>query len=138
LDVLKERLPVARVVFDPRTVREARDGQRGVKARVQPNSGSAQGTLGGASQWNTPGVYYADLTLGGRVITVKLLRKHDSGTHVRYLYTTDLSLSGEEACLAGDRGPQRDVKAHSSFWGASGLPHDLHRQQRPQGAGGGA
>jgi len=72
------------------------------------------------------------------VITVKLLRKHDSGTHVRYLYTTDLSLSGEEACLAGDRGPQRDVKAHSSFWGLRGLPHDLHRQQRRQGAGGGA
>ena len=46
--------PVARVVFDPRTVREARDGQRGVKAQVQPNSGSAQGTLGGASQWNNP------------------------------------------------------------------------------------
>ena len=38
---------------------------------------------GGTSQWNTPGVYYADLTLGGRVITVKLLRKHDSGTHAR-------------------------------------------------------
>jgi hypothetical protein len=26
----------------------------------------------------------------------KLLREHDSRTHVRYLYTTDLSLSGEE------------------------------------------
>jgi hypothetical protein len=24
-------------------------------------------------------------------------------THVRYLYTTDLSLSGEEACRVGDR-----------------------------------
>jgi len=33
------------VVFDSRTVREARDGQRGVKAQVQPNSGSARGTL---------------------------------------------------------------------------------------------
>jgi len=31
------------------------------------------------------------------VITVKLLvRERDSGTHVRYLYTTDLSLSEEE------------------------------------------
>ena len=38
-------LPVARVVFDPRTVREARDGQRGVKAQVQPSPGSARGTL---------------------------------------------------------------------------------------------
>jgi len=38
--------------------------------------------------------------------------------------------------------PPRDVKAlgleDSSFWGASGLPHDLHHQQRRQGAGGGA
>ncbi|WP_172634112.1 transposase [Metallosphaera yellowstonensis] len=61
-----------------------------------------------------PGVYYADLTLGGRPITVKLLvreRKRDSGTHVRYLYTNDLSLSEEEACCVGDRGPPRDVKA---------------------------
>ena len=76
------------------------------------------------------------------MITVKLLRKHDSGTHVRYLYTTDLSLSGEEACLAGDRGPQRDVKAMGLLileeGEASGLPHDLHRQQRRQGASGGA
>jgi len=38
-------LPVARIVFDPRAVREARDGQHGVKAQVQPNSGSAQDTL---------------------------------------------------------------------------------------------
>ena len=57
-----------------------------------------------------PGLYYADLTLGGQAITVKLLvreHKRDSGTHARYLYTTDLSLSEEEieeACLAGDRG----------------------------------
>ena len=47
-------------------------------------------------------------------------------THVRCLYTTDLSLSEEveEACLAGDRGPPRDVKAlgleDSSFWGLQG------------------
>ena len=53
-------------------------------------------------------------------------RKRDSGTHARYLYTTDLSLSEEveEACLAGDRGPPRDVKAlgleDSSFWGLQG------------------
>jgi len=38
-------LPVARVVFDPSTVREARDGQRSVKAQVQPSPGSARGTL---------------------------------------------------------------------------------------------
>jgi hypothetical protein len=30
LDVLKERFRVSRVVFDSSTVREARDGQRGV------------------------------------------------------------------------------------------------------------
>nr|WP_172634140.1 hypothetical protein [Metallosphaera yellowstonensis] len=41
-----------------------------------------------------------------------LVREHkrDSGTQARYLYTTDLSLSGEEACRVGDRGPPRDVK----------------------------
>jgi len=109
-----------------------------VVSRLKSNrtQGRAQGTLGGASQWNTPGVYYADLTLGGRVVTVKLLRKHDSRTHARYLYTTDLSLSGEEACLAGDRGPPRDVKALGLLileeGEASGLPHDLHRGQRRQ------
>jgi len=39
---------------------------------------------------------------------VKLLvrEREDSRTHARYLYTTDLSLSGEEACLAGDRRQQ--------------------------------
>ena len=72
-----------------------------------------------------PGVYYADLTLGGRVIMVKLLvreHKRDSGTHARCLYTTDPSLSEEveEAFRVGDRGTPRDVKAlgleDSSFW----------------------
>ena len=46
-----------------------------------------------------PGVYYADLTLGARAVTVKLLvweYKRDSGSHVKCLYTTDLSLSEEE------------------------------------------
>ena len=45
-----------------------------------------------------PGLYFADLTLGDRVVTVKLLvreHKRDSGTQARYLYTTDLSLSEE-------------------------------------------
>jgi len=71
-----------------------------------------------------------------------LVREHDSGTHVRYLYTTNLSLSGEEACLAGDRGAPRDVKALGLLileeGEASGSPHDLHHQQRRQGADGGA
>ncbi|EHP68906.1 hypothetical protein MetMK1DRAFT_00033550 [Metallosphaera yellowstonensis MK1] len=65
--------------------------------------------MGGTSQWDTPGVYYADLTLGGRVVMVKLLvqeREDSTATHVRYLYTTDPSLSGEEACRAGDRQQQ--------------------------------
>jgi len=66
---------------------------------------------------------------------VKLLvQERDSGTYARYLYTTDLSLSGEEACLAGDRGPPRDVKALGLLileeGEPSGLPHDLHRDQR--------
>jgi len=63
--------------------------------------------------------------------------KRDSGTHARYLYTTDLSLSEEEACRVGDRGPPRDVKALGLLvleeGEASGLPHDLHRDQRRQG-----
>ena len=93
-----------------------------VVSRLKSNriQGRPRGPSGALPSGITPGVYYADLTLGGRVITVKLLRKHDSGTQARYLYTTHLSLSGEEACLAGDRGPQRDVKAHSSFWGLQG------------------
>jgi len=149
LDVLKESFRVSRVVFDSSTVREAREGQRGVKAQVQPGSGSSRPRgpsrrWRDTSEWDTPGVYYADLTLGGQAVTVKLLvreRKRDSGIQARYLYTTDLSLSEEieEACCVGDRGPPRDVKAlgleDSSFWGASGLPHDLHHQQRRQGAG---
>jgi len=72
---------------------------------------------------------------------VKLLvREHkrdSSGTHARrYLYTTDLSLSEEEACRVGDRGTPRDVKALGLLileeGEASGLPHDLHRGQRRQ------
>ena len=75
-----------------------------------------------------PGLYYADLTLGDRAVTVKLLvRKHkrDSGTHARYLYTTDLSLSEEEIEEAWRMRWEieelhRDVKAlgleDSSFW----------------------
>ena len=75
-----------------------------------------------------PGVYYADLTLGDRAVTVKLLvqkYKRDSGTHVKYLYTTDLSLSEEEIEEAWRMRWEieelhRDVKAlgleDSSFW----------------------
>ena len=72
------------------------------------------------------GVYYADLTLGDRVVTVKLLvRERDSGTHVKCLYTTDLSLSEEEIEEAWRMRWEieelhRDVKAlgleDSSFW----------------------
>jgi len=142
---------VSRVVFDSSTVREARDGQRNVKAQVQPSSGSSRSRgpsrrWRDTSEWETPGVYYADLTPGGRAITVKLLvreHKRDSGTHARYLYTTDLSLSEEveEACRVGDRGPPRDVKALGLLIleEASGLPHDLHHHdQRRRGAGEGA
>jgi len=83
------------------------------------------------------------------VVTVKLLvreRKRDSGTHARYLYTTDLSLSEEEieeACRVGDRGAPQGRQGlgtgglHILEEGeASGLPRDLHRDQRRQGADG--
>jgi hypothetical protein len=78
--------------------------------RTQGRPGGPSRRWRDTSEWETPGVYYADLTLGGRPITVKLLvREHkrdSSGTHARYLYTTDLSLSEkvEEACRVGDRG----------------------------------
>ena len=65
-----------------------------------------------------------------------LVQERDSRTYARYLYTTDPSLSGEGACLAGDRGPPRDVKALGLLileeGEAPGLPHDLHRDQRRQ------
>ncbi|EHP70267.1 Archaeal putative transposase ISC1217 [Metallosphaera yellowstonensis MK1] len=70
-------------------------------SRLKSNraQGRPRGPSGAPPSGIPPGVYYADLTLGGRPITVKLLvreRKRDSsGTHARrYLYTTDLSLSG--------------------------------------------
>ncbi|WP_425357371.1 transposase [Metallosphaera yellowstonensis] len=80
------------------------------QGRVGP--GDPRGGGGTPPSGRPPGVYYADLTLGGRAITVKLLvqeRKRDSGTQARYLYTTDLSLSEEveEACCVGDRGPPK-------------------------------
>jgi hypothetical protein len=59
------------------------------------------------------------------VVTVKLLvRERDSGTHVKYLYTTDLSLSEEMEEAWRMRWEieelHRDVKAlgleDSSFW----------------------
>ena len=67
------------------------------QGRVGP--GDPRGGGGTPPSGRPPGVYYADLTLGDRAITVKsLVREHkrDSGTHARYLYTTDLSLSEEE------------------------------------------
>ncbi|WP_245544566.1 hypothetical protein [Metallosphaera yellowstonensis] len=78
------------------------------QGRVGP--GDPRGGGGAPPSGISPGVYYADLTLGGRAITVKLLvreHKRDSGTQARCLYTTDLSLSEEEieeACRVGDRG----------------------------------
>ena len=83
-------------------------------SRLKSNraQGRPRGPSGAPPSERPPGVYFTDLTLGGRVITVKLLvQERDSRTYARYLYTTDLSLSGEEACLAGDRGTPRDVKA---------------------------
>ncbi len=71
------------------------------------------------------------------MVTVKLL----AGTRLRdtrQVPLHDLPLSEEEACLAGDRGPPRDVEALGLLvleeGEASGPPHDLHRDQRRQGA----
>ena len=68
--------------------------------------------------------------------------KRDSGTHARYPYTTDLSLSEkvEEAWRMRWEIEElhRDVKALGLLileeGEASGLPLDLHHQQRRQGA----
>jgi Archaeal putative transposase ISC1217. len=96
------------------------------QGRVGP--GDPRGGGGTPPSGRPPGVYYADLTLGDRAITVKsLVREHkrDSGTHVKYLYTTDLSLSEEEIEEAWRMRWEieklhRDVKAlgleDSSFW----------------------
>jgi len=101
LDLLKGPFRWPGSSSTPVLVREARDGQRSVKAQVQPSSGSSRPrwpSRRDTSQWETPGVYYADLTLGDRAVKVKLLVrecKRDSRTQARYLYTTDLSLSEE-------------------------------------------
>ena len=70
------------------------------------------------------------------MVTVKLLaetRLQDTGQVPLH----DLPLSEEEACLAGDRGPPRDVEALGLLileeGEAPGLPLDLHHQQRRQG-----
>jgi len=133
LDVLKERFRVSRVVFDSwywseklvtdNVVSELKSNR--AQGRVGP--GDPRGGGGTPPSGIPPGVYYADLTLGGRAITVKLLvreHKRDSGTHARYLYTTDLSLSEEVEEAWRMRWEieelHRDVKAlgleDSSFW----------------------
>ena len=79
-----------------------------------------------------------------------LVREHkrDSGTQAKYLYTTDLSLSEEVEEAWRMRWEIEELQGTSRPWAggllvleegeASGLPHDLHHQQRRQGAGGGA
>jgi Archaeal putative transposase ISC1217. len=96
--------------------------------RVESVRGTLEEVEGHLRVGDSPGVYYADLTLGGQMITVKLLvqeYKSDSGTHVKYLYTTDLSLSEEEIEEVWRMRWEieelhRDVKAlgleDSSFW----------------------
>nr|WP_279625786.1 transposase [Sulfolobus islandicus] len=107
LDVLKERFRVSRVVFDSwywseklvtdNVVSELKSNRR--LLRVESVQGTLEEVEGHLRVGDLPpGVYYADLTPGGRAITVKLLvreYKRDSGTQARYLYTTDLSLSEE-------------------------------------------
>ena len=54
------------------------------------------------------------------MVTVKLLvREHDSGTQARYLYTTDLSLSGEEVWRM--RWEIEDLQGTSRPWDSSFL-----------------
>ncbi|MEJ2780410.1 transposase [Stygiolobus sp. CP850M] len=135
LDVLKGYFRVSKVVFDSwywseklvkdNVVSELKSNRR--LLRVESVRGTLEEVEGHLRVGDlSPGVYYADLTLGDRVITVKLLvRERDSGTHAKYLYTTDLSLSEEEIEEAWKMRWEieelhRDVKAlgleDSSFW----------------------
>jgi Archaeal putative transposase ISC1217. len=161
--VLKGYFRVSKVVFDSwywseklvkdNVVSELKSNRR--LLRVESVRGTLEEVEGHLRVGDLPpGVYYADLTLRDRVTTVKLLvqeYKGDSGTHVRYLYTTDLSLSEEEIEEAWRMRWEieelhRDVKALGTGGllvleerEASGLPHDLHHHgQRCQGAGGGS
>ncbi|MEJ2770568.1 transposase [Stygiolobus sp. CP8521M] len=137
LDVLKGYFRVSKVVFDSwywseklvtdNVVSELKSNRR--LLRVESARGTLEEVEGHLRVGDLPpGVYYADLTLRDRVTTVKLLvqeYKGDSGTHVKYLYTTDLSLSEEEMEEAWRMRWEieklhRDVKAlgleDSSFW----------------------
>ena len=108
LDVLKGYFRVSRVVFDSwywseklvkeNVVSELKSNRR--LLRVESAQGTLEEVEGHLRVGDLPpGLYYADLTLGARAVTAKLLvweYKRDSGTRARYLYTTDLSLSEEE------------------------------------------
>ncbi|EHP69098.1 Archaeal putative transposase ISC1217 [Metallosphaera yellowstonensis MK1] len=99
------------------------------QGRVGP--GDPRGGGGTPPSGIPPGVYYADLTLGGRPITVKLLVrecKRDSGTHARYLYTTDLSLSEEVEEAWKIRWEIEDLQGTSRPWDSS-----FWRRERLQG-----
>ena len=119
LDVLKGYFRVSMVVFDSwywseklvkeNVVSELKSNRR--LLRVESAQGTLEEVEGHLRVGDLPpGLYYADLTLGAQAITVKLLvreYKRDSGSYVKCLYTTDLSLSEEEieeACRVGDRG----------------------------------
>jgi len=99
------------------------------QGRVGP--GDPRGGGGTPPSGIPPGVYYADLTLGDRAITVKsLVREHkrDSGTHVRYLYTTDLSLSEKVEEAWKIRWEIEDLQGTSRPWDSS-----FWRRERLQG-----
>jgi len=124
LDVLKEPfqqsgssstpVPSEKLVTD-NVVSELKSNR--TQGRVGP--GDPRGGGGTPPSGIPPGVYYADLTLGGRPITVKLLvreHKRDSGTHARCLYTTDLSLSEEVEEAWRMRWEIEDLQGTSRPW----------------------
>jgi len=89
------------------------------RAQGRDGSGDPRGGGGIPPSGIPPGVYYADLTLGDRVVTVKLLvreSKRDSGTHVKHLYTTDLSLSEEVEEAWRMRWEIEDLQGTSRPW----------------------
>jgi len=101
------------------------------RAQGRPRGPSRRGT----SQWEIPWslLHRPD---PGRPSDYSCSQEHDSWTHARYLYTTELSEEVEEACRVGDRGAPQGRQGPGTGGllileegEASGLPHDLHRGQ---------
>ena len=116
IEILKRRFPVIRIVFDSwywseklvkaSVVSELKSNRRLLRVR----SLEGEKTLGVEGHPHVgdlpPGSYLADLTLGDRVITIKLLILVYKGNRLN-LYATDLSLSDNDEKKKGKRKKKR-------------------------------